>query len=53
MKQMYVDSEALLEEDPEELRKYHAKMQQMVDQGLDPGLILLEDLEDTDADRDE
>ena len=46
MKQMYVDSEALLEEDPEQLRKYHAKMQDLVDAGLDPGMILLEDIED-------
>jgi len=46
MKQMFQDGETLMEEDPAELRRYHARMQELQDQGLDPGLVLLEEVDD-------
>jgi len=46
LKQMFQDGETLMEEDPEQLKLYHARMQELQDQGMDPGLVLLEDVDD-------
>ncbi len=46
MKSMFVDGEMLQEEDPEELARYHTRMQQLKDAGMDPGMILLEDMDE-------
>ena len=46
MKQMFQDGETLMEEDPAELKRYHARMQELQDMGMDPGLVLLEEMDD-------
>ena len=46
LQQMFQDGETLMEEDPEQLKLYHARMQELQDQGMDPGLVLLEDVDD-------
>jgi len=50
MKTMFQDSETLMAEDPEELRKYHARMKEIVDAGGDPGMLLLEEMDDLRSD---
>jgi len=52
MMDMMQGGETLLEEDPEELRKYHSRMQQLQDQGMDPGLVLLEDMDELRSESD-
>ncbi len=46
MKKMFQDGEQVMIEDPEELRKYHKRMQDLQDAGHDPGLVLLEEMDD-------
>jgi len=46
MKTMFQDGETIMHEDPEELRKYHKRMQDLQDEGADPGLVLLEEMDD-------
>ena len=46
MKKMFQDGETIMQEDPEELRKYHKRMQDLQDEGADPGLVLLEEMDD-------